>query len=288
MNSRSITSRLDEWVRSGKGGSEVNRTISAYIEEHFSKVAFMTSAELAEQVGVSQASITRFAHSLGFSGFGEWSKEMQRMIRTELSAPERLWFASNPTLSTEEETGDRVVLSEHLHLQSLSDIIASAEFEALVRAIVDAKRVIFVGARASATLIPYLHYFLSKVRREVYAAVPSDTLWGRLLVEDPAGTLIIALAFPRYSRATVELVRELENQGFSIAAVTDHPDSPIAAHATPVVCVPVTTVSLFDSYATPITLFNLLIRRVAQLTPEVSKERLAEIEYLDQKHRVYD
>ncbi|EPZ45603.1 MurR/RpiR family transcriptional regulator [Alicyclobacillus acidoterrestris] len=288
MISQDVSGRLDEWVRAGKAGSEVNRTISLYIEENFAQVAFMTSAELAEQVGVSQASISRFAHSLGFSGFGEWSKEMQRMIRTELSGPDRLWFASNPTLATEDETGDRVVLSEYLNLQSLNDILASSEFEALVQAIVEAERVILVGARASATLIPYLHYFLSKVRSDVYATVPGETLWERLPMERTSGTLIVVLAFPRYPRVTVELVRELEKQGFAIAAVTDDAHSPVAAHAKPVVCVPVTTVSLFDSYATPITLFNLLIRRVAQVTPEASRERLGQIEHLDQATRVYD
>lgn len=265
----------------------MNRTISVYIEDNFAKVAFMTSAELADEVGVSQASITRFAHVLGFSGFGEWSKEMQRLIRTELSGPERLWFADHPTLATADESGDRVVLSEYLHLQSLNDILASDEFERLAQAMVDAKRVIFVGARASATLIPYLHYFLSKVRTDVYAAVPGETLWERLPTENPEGTLIVVLAFPRYPTVVIDLVRNLVDRKFSVAAVTDHPNSPVAPHASPLVSVPVTTASLFDSYATPITLCNLLIRRVAQLTPQASMVRLARLENLDRVHGVY-
>jgi DNA-binding MurR/RpiR family transcriptional regulator len=282
-----VKSALDEWIKSGKSGSEVNRVISSYIEENFTKVAFMTSAELAEAVGVSQASITRFAHSLGFAGFGEWSKEMQRMIRAELSGPERLWFADHPTLSTPDASGDRVVLSEHLHLESLNHILASQVFEDLAQAIVQAHRVILVAARASATLIPYLHYFLSKVRPNVEAAVPGDVLWERLPAEQPDGVLVVALAFPRYPRVLVERVKELVDSGFQVAAVTDHPNAPVAAHLSTVVAVPVTTASLFDSYATPIALFNLLIRRVAQLTPEASMQRLNQIEEQDRRHGVY-
>lgn len=278
---------VDDWIDISRTGSEVNRVLGAHLEQNFAKVAFMTSAELAAEAGVSQASVTRFAVSLGYAGFSEWSKALQARIRAELSGPERLWFADHPTVPDADEPGDRVVHSEQLQLRSLTEIAASSEFEQLAKAIVQARRVVFVSARASATLVPYLHYFLSKLRPAVDSAVPGEPLWAQLPLEDPNGTLVVGLAFPRYPRVLMERLSELAQRGFSIAAVTDHLSSPITQVASPVVCVPVTTVSLFDSYATPMTLFNLLIRRIAQLTPEASAARLRQIEELDRMSRTY-
>lgn len=283
----SIQSPLHEWHRIAKASSDVNRLIMAYVQENYTRVPFMSASELASQVGVSQASVTRFASALGFSGYGEWSKEMQRLLRMELTAADRLWFAQHPSLDSEDDIGDRVLRSEYLHLQQIEETVASPAFLALATQLATARRVIFVSARASATLIPYVHYFLSKVRPEVYAAVPGDTLWERLLAENPEDTLIVAIAFPRYPNALVDRVQRLVNAGFSVAAITDHPSSPFAQVAHPSVYVPVATASLFDSYATPITVFNLLIRRISQFTPELSKARLLQIETIDREHQVY-
>jgi len=281
------TNPIEGWIQIAKNSSDVNRAIMAYVQQNYERVAFMSSSELASSVGVSQASISRFANTLGFAGFGEWSKEMQRLIRMELSAADRLWFAVNPNLDTDDESGDRVVQSEYLHLQQIDEIVRSDGFDALANALIVARRVIFVSARASATLVPYVHYFLSKVRAEVYCAVPGDTLWERLMTENPADTLVVAIAFPRYPRVLIDLVKGLVEQGFHVAAITDDPNSPVAQLANPAVFVPVTTASLFDSYATPITMFNLLIRRIAQLTPDASQARLHKIENIDRQNGVY-
>ncbi|MCL6548092.1 MAG: MurR/RpiR family transcriptional regulator [Alicyclobacillus sp.] len=280
-------STLQRWWQIGKSSSEVNRQIAVYLEQHYREAAFMTSAELAAAVGVSQASISRFAGLLGFNGYGSWIKELHELIRLELSAGQRMWFADHPTLEDGDNVRDRVLAGEHENLRQLADIVESDAFSCLASRLTEAGRVVLVSARASATLIPYAHYFLSKIRPNVHMAVWGDTLWERLPTEDPAGTLVVAVAFPRYPRVLIEFVRLLADHGFSVAALTDHPESPVAVHADPVVNVPVTSASVFDSYATPMALLNLLIRRIAQLSPDRTRERLNRIESLDRLNGVY-
>lgn len=274
---QSASQTLAAWWRTGRQGSDANRLIVRYLEEHYRQAAFMTSAELAAAVGVSQASVSRFASSLGYSGYAEWNKQMQQIIRRELSAAERLWFAANPA----SEQGDRVLQSELLNLEQLDRVVRSDAFNQFARLIAKAERVLFVSARASATLMPYAQYFLSKVRPHVYSVSPGGGLWDQLLCEDSASVLIVAIAFPRYPRALLDLLRQLSERRFTIAALTDHPASPVSAYAQHTLVAPVTTASLFDSYAAPITLLNLLIREVAKLSPERSEERLQMLEQSD-------
>src|SRR5579875_1926796 len=64
----------------GRRLTPVQRRIAAHIVEQGSRAAFCSSVELAEQVGVSQPSVTRLAAALGYQGFGELQREIQAIV----------------------------------------------------------------------------------------------------------------------------------------------------------------------------------------------------------------
>src|ERR1700742_4661680 len=71
--SQSSLSPADELLAllDGRRLSPAQRRIAHYLLENLPEVAFLSSMELAERVGVSQPSVTRFAAALGFSGYPE-------------------------------------------------------------------------------------------------------------------------------------------------------------------------------------------------------------------------
>ena len=48
--------------------SKGQKKIAGFILEHYDKATFMTASVLGENVGVSEATVVRFAMHLGFSG----------------------------------------------------------------------------------------------------------------------------------------------------------------------------------------------------------------------------
>jgi len=268
-------------------GSDTNRLIGRYLRENYRQAAFRTSAELAQDMGVSQASVSRFAATLGCSGYGDWVKQLQQVIRLELSAADRLWYAAHPSDEEDGPPRDRVLKGESENLLHLEEIVTSVAFEELARRLAQAREVIIISARAAATLAPYVYYFLSKVRPGVRVALPGEAVWDRLPTESPEQTALFALVFPRYPRVLLDHLKILHERGFAITGLTDRPHSPLSAYAELALSVPVTSASLFDSYAAPIVILNMLIRRIAKLTPEQSRARLDAIEELDQVNRVY-
>ncbi len=82
--SRHALRRLDHLGEDGSGGrgtrvqlrelfdgprlSPGQRRIAQYLIEHITEAAFLSITDLAERVGVSQPSVTRFAAAVGFSG----------------------------------------------------------------------------------------------------------------------------------------------------------------------------------------------------------------------------
>src|SRR5215471_8639851 len=69
----------------GRRLSPAQRRIAHYLLENLPEVAFLSSMELAERVGVSQPSVTRFAAALGFSGYPELRTALRPIA---LRAPE--------------------------------------------------------------------------------------------------------------------------------------------------------------------------------------------------------
>ncbi len=274
---------LESWWDLGRTSSDANKLIVKFLEKNYRHAAFMSAADLAQQIGVSQSSITRFAIMLGFSGFSEWSREMQAVIRLELSATERLWYAEHPS----DDSGDRVLQSEQDNLARLVNIVSSDRFQAFAKELAFARRIVFVSARASATLLPYAHYFLGKVRPNVEMASIGDPLWDQLSIEDPSEVLVVVIAFPRYPRVLVEWISQMQAKGFHMAAITDRLTSPVIPLTNLSLIVPVTSVSLFDSYAAPLIVLNLLVRQVAALIPNISEKRLEQLEAWDQLQNVY-
>ncbi len=53
------------------------RRIAQYLIEHITEAAFLSITDLAERVGVSQPSVTRFAAAVGFSGYPALREKLQ-------------------------------------------------------------------------------------------------------------------------------------------------------------------------------------------------------------------
>ena len=58
--------------------TKTQKIIGKYVLDHSSDACFMTSTEIAQELGVSESSIIRFSRSLGFSGFMDFQKTLRK------------------------------------------------------------------------------------------------------------------------------------------------------------------------------------------------------------------
>ena len=70
--------------------SKGQRQIAAYIAEHYDKAAYMTAAKLGREVGVSESTVVRFVMELGFEGYPEFQRSLRSLIRSRLTAVQRI------------------------------------------------------------------------------------------------------------------------------------------------------------------------------------------------------
>ncbi|CAM3224581.1 MurR/RpiR family transcriptional regulator [Sporolactobacillus spathodeae] len=284
VKEQSEIKKLDDlWVRIAQvaQGSPTYEKLAHYIEKNYMQVIFMTASEVAEKTEVSQGSVSRFCIGLGYKGYNDFLHSLQRFAKKEMTAPQRLQYTSNS-----DENIASILRMEYENMDQLTTILHQPAYQKLVAQLVDAEQVLLVSARMSATLLSYTSYILNKIRNNVRRLTPQSPEWDTIDLLDPKKVQVLAMVFPRYPKALLEKLNELDQKGFPIAAITDSITSPVYSLANPVLSVPITTSSIFDIYSTPILFLNLLLRDVARKTQGLDK-RMQEIEQLDRMHNTY-
>lgn len=261
--------------------SSIFEKLAGYIEGNYKNVIFMTAGEIAVHANVSQASVSRFCSALGYHGYNDFLRNLQQFVREEITAAERLEYTAK-----DDSNINNILSMEHENIDELANLIKQPSYKELVKKLVEAKEIVLISARMSGTLLPYTFYILNKMRDGVTEVTPGTPKWDSVNLKNKKTTLIFAIVLPRYPNILVEKLKELKQEGFSIAAVTDKTISPITPLADTIISVPVTTSSIFDIYSTPILFLNLLLRDAAQKINNLN-ERLDKIEKYEQNNKVY-
>ena len=180
------------------------RDVARFYEDSLPSAALLNLEEVCRGVGVSSATVARFARKLGYADFRSMSRSLRAGIRQDLSLPvDRL-----RRLDDGEDRAPESVLAHRIHLAqaSLSASLASIDDSAFARAcdlVADDDRPLYLGAVASGQ--PLLHHFfllLAYLRRGVTLLDGTDR-WAHAAAGIGADSVVLAAAFDR-SPAPVE------------------------------------------------------------------------------------
>jgi DNA-binding MurR/RpiR family transcriptional regulator len=246
-------------------------------------LASYSASELAERAGVSKATTSRLFRRLGYARFTD--------ARREARGDGALWgspLSIDATQANPAGSGD--FLSAHLtrDVQNLGRTFQSLRPEALEEAVgrlVAARCVWIIGFRNSHALAHYARSVLATVKPDV-RLVPGSALE---VAEDLAGLsgrdAVLAIGLRRRPQLFRRLLALIHRRGVPIVMVTDPTASTATRYATVVLRCHNWGSSMFDSYASAISVLNLLCARTAARLDSAARDRLAVIEDI---HRELD
>lgn len=267
--------------------SKGHKRLVQYITENYDKAAFMTASKLGETVGVSESTVVRFATEIGFKGYPELQKELQRMIKSKLTAVQRMEVSSN--LIGEQDAIKKVLNGDIELIRKTLESISNTEFAKAVDTINNAKRIYILGVRSSASLASFLYFYLNPVFENV---VLVDTTSASEMFEQmfriSENDVCVAISFPRYSKQTINALRFINDRGTKIIAITDSDDSPIAEYAHTLLVAKSDMVSVVDSLVAPLSLINALIVAVTFSRREEVYNNFNKLESIWDEYQVYD
>jgi DNA-binding MurR/RpiR family transcriptional regulator len=251
----------------------VQRRIAAHIIAAGSTVAFHSSVELAEQVGVSQPSVTRFATALGYSGFPEFQRAVQALVLDQRSpaTPE----AGQNKMQRSVQRSIDLLIGVRDDLSDLSLIEEAANLMA-------ASSVLPVyGMRAGQGLASQFQFFASKIHPDarLLSGGRTEALDELAAAAELGATAMLAVAMPRYPRDLFAVLRAARKRfGLKVVLVIDSAVSSLAELGDVVLAAPANTELVFDAAVVPTQILSVMLEALADAFPGRTRERLDQFE----------
>ncbi|MFQ7413395.1 MAG: MurR/RpiR family transcriptional regulator [Blautia hansenii] len=168
--------------RDGEHTKKTERKIAAYLLENFDKSLHSTLLELADGIGVSDASIVRFCKSIGYTGFQEY-----KINAAMQCAPEPRLY--NPSLSVDDspaELCNKIFAIESSALEQTKQELDIKVMNEVADLLINAKRINLVGTGGSAISARDFQHKLLKigVRAELQEDKDLQLMSASLLTEN--------------------------------------------------------------------------------------------------------
>jgi Transcriptional regulators len=269
------------------GMSKGQKLIANYIIDHYEKAAFMTAARLGEVVGVSESTVVRFAIELGYDGYPKLQKLLQELIKSKLTAVQRIEVSSNRI--NEENILKSVLQSDMEKIKLTLDEIDQDSFNQIVECILNAKRIYILGVRSSAPLASFLGFYFNLIFdnvRLVHTTSVSEMFEQILRVSEE--DVVIGISFPRYSKRTTKAMQYVKSQGAKVIAITDSHESPLAACADHAIIARSDMASFVDSLVAPLSVINALIVAVGVRKKDNIYKTFEKLETIWDEYQVYE
>ncbi len=266
-----IRARFDSLTKS-------ERRIADYILRNPDESAFLAAAELADRLGLSEATVVRFAHSLGFSGFPELRSCLQELFRRRVSHAARL-RKKLAEISPESHILEQVVAMEMEYLTDALRTISREAFDEAVRLICGARRTFVYALSGSATLAELLQHRLRRFGLDVVLLTQSGREVCESLLSLGSDDVLFAMLFFNLSDVMEATLAYAKECGAKVILLTDtlapllrqHTDVLLEAQRGPVMA--------FHSLIVPMAIIQALIIAVAMAD---EKKSLATLDRLDE------
>ena len=252
------------------------RKVADYILKYPMEAAFLTIEQLARLTSVSVATIIRLTYSLEYAGYTQFQKDLQALLRDQISPPNRLE-------ANLKRIGKNKLLINCAELQiqnirTTVEILSEENIDQAFNLIFESRKIFIIGIRSSLAVANYLNEGLNRLGLDCEMIVPDtgriQAVMARLTPKD----LLIAISLPRYAKRTIEVVNVARKKQAKILAITDGYSSPIALMADVFLGCAFESLAFHHSEIGAMFVADYLITGVAAKDSGKTKQQLQELE----------
>jgi len=266
--------------------SPAHRRVADYLLADGRRAALEPIATVAKNLRTSESTVVRFAQTLGYKGYPELRDQLRERFLATATSLDRL-AASGADAKARGATLERVLAEDADSIMRTLAQIPPASFDAVVDAVVSARRTYVVGFRGSAGIALVLgmglRIFLPETR--VVAVNVGDTPEELLSLRKQ--DVVIVISYLRYAGQTLEILRFAHEAGAKTVAITDSPASPVARLADHALITRPTSPRTMASYAPAASIASALTEAVAARRGAAAGRSLRLAESLWDRFRVH-
>ncbi len=265
---------LDDFRRRIEGHlsdlTKSQHSIASYLLANHDEAAFLSAADLAERLQVSEATIVRFAKAIGYDGFPELRRCLQELFRAKASPASRLQRKLNELASSQGHVLTKVLDMEVQYLTEASHSVAPADFDRAVEILMRSKRIFVFGSGPSGILADLAELRLRRLGMLTFGMTES----GRHLLEKlqllQSGDAVLATGFHYMQPDLVIALDHARATDCRSILLTDTLGPALRHKVDVVLAARRGPVSTFHSLTVPMSILNALILAGAMAKPDES------------------
>ena len=263
------------------------RLIANYLNQNQDEAAFLSAGEIAERLQLSEATMVRFARTLGFESYPAMRSALQENFRHRMTHTARLRSRLND-LRSDGDIFERVVASEIDYLTEALQTLDRQAFNAAVELLRTHQRVFVFGLGPSLSLVDLLQIRLTRSARHVIPLNSSgqEALEPLLLMN--SADLLIAIGFYNVTPSLELVLKYANQQNTPVILLTDTLGPMLANKASIVLAARRGPVSAFHSLTVPMTILNALLLDLSLVDQENVMTNLDKLDQLREQLRKTD
>jgi len=252
------------------------RKVADFVIDNFDNIPFVDVHEVSKQVGVSVASVIRFAQSVGFTGFSELRDAVSDSLKKHLKKNEIFSLVDKSKLDN-----DILTSVANMDVKNINDTLSNVDreiFNKVIETILKSDRVFTAGLGISYLVAEILSYQLTQVGVDASVLKHTHTLFHEQVLYMNKNDLLICFSFPPYSKETVDVAKFADKNGIAVISITNKSTAPIAASSKAVLTVKSENMLFTNSFAAISVLINAIATACAVKNKSKAKRVLKESE----------
>ncbi|GKW30327.1 MurR/RpiR family transcriptional regulator [Pectobacterium brasiliense] len=251
--------------------SPQEQRVADFIFDHFDDLISYNSAELARLSGVSKATVSRLFKRLGYPSYRDMRDELRTLRQSGMPLADNRDAVQGNTLLA------RHYKQEMANLTQWINQIDPVQFGAVIQALMQAQRVCLIGLRNSYPVALHLRQQLLQIRQQVTLLTQPGQTLSEELVDLTEQDVVIVVAFRRRPRLIQPLLVQLQKRGVPVLLLCEPQVSTLMSLATWSLCVPLDSVSAFDSYSSAMSLVNVISNALLHEMLRDGRQRIHQI-----------
>ena len=262
--------------------------VADYIIDHLDTIGLYTSRELATAIGVSDTSVIRLVHKLGFGTYTQFRGEMNARITRQYKPQSPLGPEGQPT-GTNPERSQVDALSGSI-LDNLRKTFSRLD-DATVRQIVDillqSRHKYIAGFHTTAGCAQYMATRLVKLLPHVIPVINADASSVETILDIGPEDCLMVYSFLRHSRINAPLMKLAKQNGAKVILVTDRASSPLTRKADIVMLTPIDSNNQTYSYVAPLSVSEVVLMTLIAESGSDGEARMHRLENLLESTELY-
>lgn len=265
--------------------TKVGKIIGDYILSHTTEVCFMTSTQLALELQVSEASIIRFSRAIGFTGYMDFQKYLQKChldtitkISSQIILPSERFAETQKPHPGELHYALEALKIADASLRSVFTLNGNELFDDAIELLLQSKKKYIASSRSNICLGSRMYFILKQILPDVYTTGLNTGTTIDHMCDISKEDCLILLSFPRYSVIDEVAMQMARDSGAAVILITDSDNQKLPALADKTFRIDIGSNAFFSSHIGINFLIELIGNGISRKIGTALEERLHIVE----------